>query len=211
MDFCPNCNNVFDITKGDPEQRGGEDNMAPLFNVNNLFGGAKDDDFYADVIRKIINKEKLTVSELDKITLDDLSQSDIYKKLKNKQKQYIFNTIQDQLQMSKKQIFNEDDKSKPVLQKAYFMCNNCGYKKPIKPGTLIFSKVSSDVSQKYSSVDVSNLKHSDILPRTRKYACPNKTCISYTDIAKREAVFFRMNNTFKVKYICLACDTAFSS
>lgn len=206
MYFCPNCNNVFDITKGSSEtfSGGNGDDLIPEFDLA-MFGGA--DDFYDKILMKVIDGEKLDAGEINKISLDDLVQSITYKKLKLSQKQYVYNKIQEQLPLSKKKVFNDTEIKS--TEKAYFICNNCGYKKPIKKNTLIFSKVASDVAQSYSSSDTINMKYSDILPRTRKYICPNKYCDSHTNFSKREAVFFRTNNTFKVKYICLACDETF--
>ena len=79
----------------------------------------------------------------------------------------------------------------------------------MKPGTLIFSKYSNDISQSYTSKDSSIMKYSDILPKTRKYKCPNSECESHHDLSKKEATFFRMNNNVQIKYICNACDTSF--
>ncbi len=226
MYFCPNCNNVFDIIKGpaEPIHTGGKnkdildmkisDFNDLEFNIEELWGGKKngdeetDTDIYDQLLKKVINNEKIDKKDIDRISLDDLVQSNIYKKLKLKQKQYVYNKIQDQLPLSKKKVFNEND-TKKNIDKAYFICNNCGYRKPIKKNTLIFSKVASDVAKNYSSSDVTDMKNSDILPRTRKYICPNKSCESHIDPHKREAVFFRMNNTFNIKYICQTCDTVF--
>lgn len=212
MYFCPNCNNVFNITKGDSSAGkkyvGGdnEENQEMKAELGlHLEGGA---DLYDRVITKVMSGEELDKKDIDSISLDELMQSFAYKKLKLKQKQFIYNKIQELLPLDKKQIFNENE-TKQNTEKAYFICTNCGYKKPIKKNTLIFSKVASDVTQNYVSSDVIDMKYSDILPRTRKYLCPNKSCDSHEDFNKREAVFFRTNNTFKVKYICLACDAIF--
>jgi len=219
MYFCPNCNNVFDITKG-TSQAGGEiqesssedNNMTTTssLNIKEMFGGAKGgkDDAYDEIINKLMKTDKIDKKELDKFSLEELMKSDAYKKLKHKQKEHIFNKIQDMLPIEQKKLFTLEE-TKQQLEKAYFICNNCGNRKPIEKGTLIFSKVSSDIAQSYSSSDVGDMKYSDILPRTRKYICPNAKCESHTNPQKREAVFFRMNNTFRVKHICQACDTVF--
>lgn len=224
MYFCPNCNNVFDITKGPGvlTHTGGKNkntlnlNVSEIpdfsdleLNINDLMGGDNNNDnMYDKILKKTINNENLDKKEIDKISLDDLVQSNLYKKLKLKQKQYVYDKIQEQLPLSKKKVFNEEGVKKNI-DKAYFICNNCGYKKPVKKNTLIFSKVASDVAKNYSSIDVIDMKNSDILPRTRKYICPNTSCESHVEPHKREAVFFRMNNTFSVKHICQACNTVF--
>jgi hypothetical protein len=193
MYFCPNCNNVFDITRnlsqsgGEPSdsQHGGNDN----------------------IINKLLNNEPLSSDDLESITLDDLAKSSGYKKLKNKQREYVYNKFNDSLPLEKKKsLGTAPDK---IITKDLFVCNNCGFKKKIEPETLIFNRVSSDVAQSYTASDIKDMGHSDILNRTRKYKCPNSKCESHTDPQKREAVYFRLNNTFKIKYICQTCHVSF--
>jgi hypothetical protein len=200
MYFCPNCNNVFDITKGATQNGGSK--------TNSLIGGANNEDF-EKLISKLLKNEDVSENEIINISIDDLIKNQSYKKLKNKQREYIYNKIQDLLPNEKKNVAKEEIKHSEIQNKAYFICNNCGNRKPIDPGTLIFSKVSSDVAQSYSSSDVLDMKYSDILPRTRKYICPNSKCESHNNPDKREAIFFRMNNAFKIKHICQACNTVF--
>lgn len=187
MYFCPNCNNVFDITKNPHE---GKEQQ----------GGAKD---YITIIDKIINKEEITKADVEKFNLENLIKDPTYKKLKVDQKELVYNTIQ-QLLPAEKKIKEKEE----APEKAYFICKNCGFLKPVDDGTLIFSRVSNDISQSYTASDSASLTamaSSDILPKTRKYVCTNSNCISHTDPSKREACFFRMNNSYKIKYICLAC------
>lgn len=215
MFFCPNCNNVFDITKG-TAQHGGDCHETEITNninfdeskhIHQHIGGNKDDN-YEKLISKLLKNEKINDNEINNVFMDDLIKSSPYKKLKNKQREQIYNKIQDLLPTEKKKLI-KDEAGKQIIEKAYFICNNCGYRKPIEEGTLIFSKVSNDIAQSYSSSDVKDMKHSDILPRTSKYICPNSKCESHTNSDKKEAVFFRMNNTFKIKHICQTCDAIF--
>jgi hypothetical protein len=176
MYFCPNCNNVFDITK--ETQRGNQEKSQSITSSSSSSesqeGGKlkyeDSEDQYTGLIANIINNKIVTLEDVKKILNTELN---------------------------------------PNLNRIYFICNKCGNKKPIKKGTLMFSKVSSDIAQSYSSLDVKEMLNSDILPRTRKYICPNDKCVSHTEPDKREAVFFRMNNTFRVKHICCACETVF--
>ena len=203
MYFCPNCNNVFNITK-DSTQTGGENEISDNSETTISSVSLTDEEKF---MSKLLSNDHITDKDINKISLDDLVQSTAYKKLKQKQKEIIYNKVQDLLPNDKKRLFNE--KPNKNIEKAYFICNNCGYRKPIENGTLIFSKVSSDISQSYSPVQVENMKYSDILPRTRKYICPNTKCESHDDLTKREAVFFRLNNTFRIRHICQACDSVF--
>jgi DNA-directed RNA polymerase subunit M/transcription elongation factor TFIIS len=199
MFFCPNCNNSFDITKLETLNGGADNNIQ-----NSVEGGAKNN--YEDIIDAVIKGNDDINNLFDNISIDDFVNSNEYKKLKSNQKELVYNKIQDSLPKDKKKI-SEIMESKQNQINAYFICNNCGYLRKIENGTLVFSRVSTDIAQSYATSDMKEMIHSDILPRTRKYSCTNTKCISHTDPSKREAVFFRMNNTFKIKYICLACET----
>jgi len=208
MFFCPNCNNIFDVTKNPTNKTNKDINIninIDETNINidetNQAGGSKD---YLSIITKIINNEGLEKTEVEKILLDDLIKDVSYKKLSSSQKELVYNKIQQMLPVDKELLQEQGGIVTP--DKAYFICKNCGFLKPISDNTLIFSRVSSDVSQSYTSSDVSEMAYSDILPRTRKYICTNDKCVSHKDPSKREACFFRMNNSYKIKYICLACN-----
>lgn len=199
MFLCPNCRNIFDITNVNTElqQTGGNQNGgAP--NVN-----------YDEIITKILNKEFISDTISKQLSLDDLTKKDSYNSLKSSSKEYVYNKVAELLHTYEESLKNvEIKKSTTELQ---FICNNCGTKEKIKENTLIFSKVSNDISQSYVSPNLLSMKHSDIIPVTKKYICPNATCESHKDFNKREAKFFRLNNSYRVKYICLACDEIFDS
>ena len=174
MYFCPNCNNVFDITKSqyDTKKTGGA-------NISQSSKSNAADNRYQHSINKP-NEEILINDDQDKFTSEILRQKQI----------------------------SENNTTKSAGN-AYFICNNCGFSRPIDKQTLIFSKTSNDISQNYSTSDFKDMLYSDILPRTRRYYCPNTKCESHNKPEKKEASFFRMNNTFKVKYICHACGNSF--
>lgn len=208
MYFCPKCDTVFDIEKGSEDLKGGSNKKIISESSENIStsstqskGGADID----EIIKKILAKEELDDNILKEISLNDLIKNSEYKKLKTQNKEFVYNKFLDLLPLDKKNLpFDQK-----ITDMAYFICKNCGYSEKMKPGTLIFSKVSSDISQSYKTEDIKTMKYSDILPKTRKYKCPNSKCESHTDLNKREASFFRMNNTHRVKYICHACDTSF--
>jgi hypothetical protein len=200
MYFCPNCDNVFNITKELPSQSGGVKSDSPESEMSDMTNDEK-------IVNKLLADEHFSEKDLSSAQLVNLLQSVAFKRLKHKQKEFVYNKIQDLLPVDQKKILEETPKQ--VFEKVYFICNNCGDNKPIDKGTLIFSKVSTDIAQSYSPLDVDDMKYSDILPRTRKYICPNTKCESHTNPQKREAIFFRMNNTFRIKHICKACDTSF--
>jgi DNA-directed RNA polymerase subunit M/transcription elongation factor TFIIS len=90
-----------------------------------------------------------------------------------------------------------------------FKCTNCGYIEDIKSGSTLFSVISENVSQNYDITNFDDLINSSILPRTRKYVCPNDKCESHNDFNKKLAVFFRFNRSYKLGFICLTCKTKF--
>jgi hypothetical protein len=164
-------------------------------------------DMYTELIQNILDKTP-NIS-ITNVNIQDLMKSQAYKKLKVKHKEYVDNKIQDLLPLDKKKITVDavDKTGEDMI--AYLLCKNCGYASKINPGTKIFSRASEDIAQSYDVTDYSDLLNSDILPRTRKYVCPNKQCESHKDGTKREAVFFRLNNTYKIKHICCTCKTVF--
>ena len=52
---------------------------------------------------------------------------------------------------------------------------------------------------------IKNSKYKKILPRTNYYICKNISCVTNLKNTKKEAVFFRELNSFKVNYICCIC------
>jgi hypothetical protein len=162
---------------------------------------------YDDIIKKILGKEIIGPDVAVKLSVKELLKQESYNNLKSNQKEYVYNKIADLTKI------NQDDikkiEVKDVPDKVYFLCTNCGTTKQIKENTLIFSKVSNDISQSYVASDLSNMQYSDILPVTRKYICPKDDCESHKNIEKREAKFFRLNNSMRLKYVCLACNTTF--
>jgi len=188
MFFCPNCRNSYDITRTMPDaQTGGVD-----FNT---------------VVDKILNGD-VSKEDVVKLDLNLLLKSSAYKKLSTKKKELVFNKIQDLLPEDKKILIQNTPTEENEGNKAYFICRNCLYSRPINDGTLIYSKTSSKIMQSYDAHDESNRIYSEILPLTRKYVCPNKKCPSHTDFQKRIAAMYRLHNTFNLKYVCKACGTS---
>lgn len=219
MFFCSKCNNFYDITKFG-NQKGGDiliggatssetsESSESIMSPKNI----DKNDIYNILVNKVMQNETDTIkpADIEKIHMGELFKHPAYKKLKQSEKEYVFNSLSDLLPKEQKKILEEKTDS-TVENLAYFLCNNCGNMEKIMPGTLIFSKTSQAISQSYSTSDSKEMVNSDILPRTKKYLCPNKSCLSYKDPKKKEAVFFRKNNSFEIKYICVECKTEFSS
>ncbi len=207
MFYCPNCNNIYDIARTSG-QTGGNDhefNFPTSDSLSNQTGGEK----YYTVVEKIINDKTITKKDVEDININDFIKSTDYKKLTSEQKEKVYNKIQDLLPKSKKKIIIEKPEEIDEGNLAFFVCNNCGYSVQIKEETRIFSRTADDLSQSYVAGDYQNMLYSNILPKTRKYVCPNKNCESYKNPALREAIFFRKNNSYEVVHICTACKTIF--
>ncbi len=163
----------------------------------------------SDIINKILDKVPIDETMTKNIAISDVTKHQIYKKLSPKKKEFVYNKIQDMLPVEKKKIMIEKPLKPEKENLAYFVCSNCGPLKRIEPGTLIYSKKSDALSQNYSTGNYDNMLYSNVLLHTRRYICPNDKCISHKDKSKRDAVVFRKNNSYEVKYICVACKTSF--
>lgn len=145
-----------------------------------------------NIINKVLEKKQL--SEVEMLLLPQLTNSPEFKKLSNSDK--------------KKVKENMNDITVPVELKAFFVCKNCGNHETIAPGTQIIHKNYNSNTGGTGEKDYTNMVNVPYIPRTREFVCPNKSCKSHADHSKREAVFFRINNSYKVKYVCCECKTS---
>lgn len=174
-------------------------------NLANIVGGVNP----VDLITKILNDENINQDDLKGFNMDSITKTIDYKKLKQEDKEKIYNKLQDLLPNDKKKLIETKPTEQSDENLAFFVCSNCGFSVKIDDGTRIFTRTSSDISQSYTTGDYSDMLYSNILPKTRKYICPNKKCESHTNPVKRQAIFFRKNNSYEVVYICCACETSF--
>ena len=191
MFYCPKCLNIYNITKSIKTS----DQLGQT-------GGSKLD----VIIEKILSNED--IEEDDKIKLDEddliqLNKIDSYKKLQNKQKDYVFNYLNDMIQ--KKKIINKDNK---IAKKMYFICKSCGNNEPIKEGSMIISRQSNKEITNETGFNSKEYLEMKIYPRTRQYSCLNDKCESHKKSEKKSAMFMRINGTYKIRYICEACETS---
>ena len=136
-------------------------------------------------------------------TLNKLTKSLEFKKLSTREKDIVFNILQ-QL------IPNKNQKNKTSTDSnstAFFECVNCKYTEVIKKGTMIYNRIiEEDVLDDIK--DYSDIVKSNTLPRTKDYICHNKECVTHKDHTKKEAVFTRIGSTFRLIYICTECATS---
>lgn len=195
MFFCPNCNNAYDIARTVTDIQSGGKNTSSESSSQN----------YEDIVNKIIAGDDTISDDVNDLDITLFLKSIAYKKLSSKKKELVYNKIQDKLPESKKLLIQNKTTEANESNAAFFVCKNCIYNVPIKDSTLIFSKSSSDITRSYTSTTDANKIYSEILPLTRKYICPNTKCESHKDLTKREAIIYRIHNSFGVKYKCTSC------
>ena len=76
---------------------------------------------------------------------------------------------------------------------------------------LIFNRSNEKSSDENFNDKFLNFKYDPILPKTKKYNCINKDCVTHKDPGKKKAIFYRTNNSYTTKYICLVCDSFWST
>jgi len=196
------CGTVFDITK-DPHS------LLP-YDVSSLVGGGKKKhkgkSVVPTIINSLVNSEHVSLDLLGETTLDEIKRSNTYKKLSKEGKSAVLEKVDELI---------ADRDTNDVVDKngntntLYYICRNCGNYETIPEGSLLFtrgsSKESGQIVQTYKY-----LIHDPTLPITREYICPNKSCESNKDPNKKEAIFFRPNNGYKVVYVCKTCETIWS-
>jgi hypothetical protein len=136
------------------------------------------------------NKNDLSYSVKSDFTHDDLDELLTSKKSKNKKKILDY---YDTVQNVKKNNYN-------------LLCNNCESVFILKPKTILY-KISyisknKNIDLKY---DIDNLINNQILPRTKNYICQNSSCTTHNDLINKEAIIYRIDDTFKTYYICTIC------
>jgi hypothetical protein len=236
MFFCINCNNAYNLTKTvkdttamaevtaeiPDEQTGGKSDKKRKKKKKSPQQN-RDDDFelamqaqedvevnsIEDLIDKILSKVEIDPKAVQEFDLDSVTKKSKYKKLSASDKELVTNTLQELLPKSKKKIYHLDAVEK-TGQDAFFLCPNCGYYEKIKPKTLIYSKTVDRQDQDILLEDYSDMCNDPTLPRTKSYNCQNKKCITHSKPEKKEAVFFRLHNSFKLVYVCCACEAGWN-
>jgi len=176
--FCPKCNNLYDVTDNiNKTQHGSSYNMTSKDIINNILSDNE--------LSSIYSIQKITKSK----DFRGLSDDD-----KKKIKDYL----------KEKKIEIEKNSENIKNNKAYFICSNCGNYEEIQDETLIAGKYFESNNKKFDYTDYIN---DSTLPITRNYICYNKNCESHKDPSKKQAVFFRDVNSYKITYICKTCGT----
>ena len=101
----------------------------------------------------------------------------------------------------------EVEEEQPPETGVYFFCKNCGFYEAMKPKTMLYKKNIGTQQDMLSLESYKNMMYDTTLPRTKKYKCFNEKCITHTEPEKKEAVWFRLNNSFNTCYECCVCQT----
>ena len=125
------------------------------------------------------------------ITIDTIKKDSKYKELSNDNKEL---------------LEKNNNKYKKLNKTGFYKCLNCGYFKNISNETILIDSNKSDLYK--GDIYLELQKNNNILPRTKDYICPNIKCKAHDKkYIDREAVFYRINKTYRLKYLCCLCNT----
>jgi DNA-directed RNA polymerase subunit M/transcription elongation factor TFIIS len=188
MFFCEKCRYLFNVTKDvKSKQIGGRINEA----LTSLFG-------------KYNNNEQLEEKDLRRIKGKDLLEDERFEDLTKKEQRKMISYVKS----FNKNFFVEEElpvETKIGSNAAFFICKYCKNSKPIKPGTLIYSKNYGGESS-IETEDYTFAIYDQTLPRTKNYICKNPKCESHKNDAVKEAALTK-NGLYQIVYICTACST----
>jgi hypothetical protein len=188
MFFCEKCRYLFNITK----------------DIKSRQIGGKINTSLTVVFNKFASNEKIEGKDLGKLKGTDLIEDERFDKLNKKDQKKLTSIVK----AINKNFFDEDDdkseEKKLASNVAFFICKFCKNHKPIKPGTLIYSKNYNTAT--IETEDYAYTIYDNTLERTRNYICPNPKCASHSDDSTKEAVLTK-NATDQVVHVCCVCST----
>lgn len=187
MYFCEKCRYLYNITK----------------DVKNKQFGGKINDALTALLNKYNNNIHIEEKDLKKLNGRDLKYDDRYDGMSKKEQKKLISLIKS----IDKSFFVEEQVVEPKIgsNSAYFICKYCKYSKPIKPGTLIYSK-NYNTNSSSEIDDYTYAIYDQTLPRVRNYICKNSKCESHKNDSVREAVLTK-NTSDQIVYICTSCST----
>lgn len=187
MFFCDKCRYLFNVTKDvKNKQIGGKINEA----LNKLF-------------EKFKTNKEITERDLKNIKANDVQEDERFELMNKKEQRKLISVIK----AVDKNFFSEPDEPENEsvgANIAYFICKFCKNSKPIKPGTIIYTK-KYQTSTSTEDIDYTYAIHDQTLARTRNYICPNEKCETHSDSSLKEAVLTKNSND-QIVYICTVCN-----
>ena len=169
-------------------------NCSYLFDIAKSSKVTKTDDLripiekLTDAFKKFEENEDLTKYRAT-FSKDEMAKNKKYQKIKE----------EDKIKMN--QLFEEI-----VSSGAEFRCDNCNNTKQIGETTLLY-QISIDSKEiKIKSLEENELMCKDpLLPHTHDYTCKNLSCITHKLPDKKDSIFYKEKNSYKVNYICGVC------
>jgi len=211
--FCKICENFMDITNNvsvsnkedDMETETETEVESSDYDVTSSSKKSKKTSFTVlneDILEKVLNGSILEI-EIDEKDINDKNKISYFNKLTSNQKTLLINRLYEKIPKSQK-IPKEISTN---VKLSYFYCKNCGHNEKIPNKMLIFNRSNEKSSVDNFNTNFLNYKYDPLLPRTKKYTCNNTTCITHKQPEKKRALFFRVSNTYVIKYICLECNS----
>ena len=183
--FCKVCDNILEISRNSNSK------------LKNIYEETNELDLN-DIIYKLETNKELSNQELNNLEFDSIIKSKLYQKKNTK--------IKNKIKKNFEELINKKEAADTNIS-AYYLCKNCGFNEPIKGQRIIISRLSEEETDTDLQI-ISKLKnklHSRIIPRTREYICPNKSCKTHKD-TPNEAVFFKTRDQKQLWYGCTVCE-----
>lgn len=220
MKFCPNCNNIYNITGRSAKgvevktQKGGSRRK------NKSDSKVEDDPDVTLMIKKILSAKKHD-EEFNyafiplKITFGAIETNKKFQSLSEDKQKLVLKTVKKALNPSQKNMFKisrevkEDLKNDEDSSKAYYVCRYCKNMEPVKAGDIIFTQTynSNPTSDDSGSIlDSQNMLQHNAVPHTKAYVCVNAKCPTHKDESLKDAIMFRKTG-YKITYVCSECKT----
>jgi hypothetical protein len=140
--------------------------------------------------------------DLENFNINDVYKNSYFNKLTNFQKTLVINRLVEKIPKNTKVPKQSDN----VIKDCYFYCKNCGYNEKIPDKMFIFSRSNEKKSDDSNNKNFINNKFDNTLPFSKKYNCINKECETHKNPAIKKAVFYRLSNTYTIRYVCTICD-----
>jgi hypothetical protein len=107
-------------------------------------------------------------------------------------------------------LYIKMSETKRSITKYVLKCTTCGSEYPLQPETVIYSLNFKKQQSTFNDSIIDLKLYDPTLPRTKDYICTNTSCPTHSktfDQSQKEAVFYRAEGTYHLKYACLCCKT----
>lgn len=188
MFFCDKCRYLFNVTK----------------DVKSKQVGGKINEALTVIFEKFLKGEKIVEKDLKKVTGKDIMEDQRFEDMNKKDQRKIISAIKaiDKNFFVEQEVTGDDTVGSNA---AFFICKFCKNFKPIKPGTVIYSKNYYN-SSAGEAEDYSYAIYDQTLARTKNYICKNEKCETHKNPDTKEAVMLK-NSIDQLVYVCTVCVT----